>query len=258
MDFAILSLPGLILCGAFFFAGIIDAVCGGGGLLTLPMFMTTGFPVHYITGTNQCSIFFGGATALWRFAKKGHIHWPTALASVPFAMVGSFLGSRLNMILPEESLQLVMILLVPVVAIALLLKRDFGDENHLEEVGKVRRALSALAIGLGIGMYQGFYGAGAGTFYMLAFAILLRLDLTTASGNTKVVSFCSVATSSITYALSGMVYWQVVIAATLFNIVGNYVGAGLAMKRGAKFIRPMFFLVLALLFVRLILTWFGK
>lgn len=257
MTFELLSLPGAVLCGAFFFAGIIDAVCGGGGLLTLPMFMAAGFPAHFVSGTNQCSIFFGNVTSLLRFARKGHIHWPSALTTVPFAVLGGTLGARLNLMLPEQWLEIVMTLLVPVVAIVLLLKRNFGNENHVEELSGRRRFLSALCIGVVIGIYQGFYGAGSGTFFMLGFALLMRLDLTTASGNTKVVSFCSVTSSAITYALSGAVFWPAVLAATVFNVAGSYVGAGLAMRRGAKFIRPMFFLVLAMLFVRLVLTWLG-
>lgn len=255
MEFALFSLPGALLCGTFFFAGIIDAVCGGGGLLTLPMFMAAGFPVHYITGTNQCSIFFGGATSLIRFARGGHIHWPTALSTIPFAMLGAAVGARLNIMIPAAYLELIMTLLVPAVAIVLLLKRSFGTENHVDQLSPVRRVLSPLVTGLVIGCYQGFYGAGAGTFFMLAFAVLMKLDLTTASGNTKVVSFCSVVTASVTYALSGVVHWPVVLAATVLNVTGSYVGAGLAMHKGARFIRPMFFLVLALLFLRLLYTW---
>lgn len=257
MEFALMSLPGAALCVTFFFSGIIDAVCGGGGLLTLPMFMAVGFPAHFVTGTNQCAIFCGSATSLARFAKNAHIHWPTALLTVPFAVIGAALGSRLNLMLPEQWLELVMTLLVPVVAVVLLIKRSFGAENHVETLSRFRRVLSALGIGLVVGAYQGFYGAGSGTFFLLGFAILMQLDLTTASGNTKVVAFCSVATSAVTYALSGAVYWPAVIAATVFNVAGSYVGAGLAMHRGARFIRPMFFLVLALLFVRLVLSWVG-
>lgn len=255
MVFTLFSLPGAMLCGTFLVAGVIDAVCGGGGLLTLPMFMAAGFPVHFITGTNQCSIVVGSATALTRFARRGCIHWPTAAATVPFAMLGATLGARLNMMLPERSLELVMTLLVPIAATLVLVKRSFGDENHIDQVSLTRRGVYALLIGLGIGLYQGFYGAGSGAFYMLAFAILMRLDLTTASGNTKLVSFCSVLTASVTYALSGLVYWPMVLAATVFNVIGNYIGAGLAMKRGARFIRPMFLAVLGLLFLRLALGW---
>ncbi|MBQ2991487.1 MAG: TSUP family transporter [Clostridia bacterium] len=254
MDFSILSVQGAILSLTFFFSGIIDAVCGGGGLLSMPMYMAIGFPAHMVTGTNQCSIFFGGATSLVRYMRGGHIHWPTAIVTGPLAVLGAFLGARLNLVMPERVLEIIMIVLLPVVTLIILFKPTFGEENRVETLSNARKAVSALVIGLVIGAYQGFYGAGSGTFFMLGFAILCRLDLTTASGNTKFVAFCANISSAATYALSGAVVWPAVVLATVFNVAGSYLGAGLAMKKGARLIRPMFLLVLALLFARLIAT----
>ena len=93
MSFDIISLKGLILCLGFLLSGIVDAVCGGGGLITLPLFMATGFPPHFITGTNQSSIVAGGTASLFRFAKSGHIHWRSALMTVPFAIIGAVIGA---------------------------------------------------------------------------------------------------------------------------------------------------------------------
>lgn len=257
MNLSVFSPQGAMMCAAFFFAGIIDAVCGGGGLLTLPAFIAVGFPVHLVTGTNQCTIIAGSATSLIRFVHGKCVHWPTALPTVIPTMIGAFLGAKLNMLLPDAVLERVMLVLVPVVAVLLLLKRNFGAENHVDTLNMRQRMLRCLATGLLIGAYQGFYGAGSGTFFMLAFAVLLRLDLTTASGNTKVVAFVSALTSTLTYAFSGMVVWSFVLAAMVTNVLGSYIGAELAMKEGAKFIRPMFFGVLALLFARLSIQFFA-
>lgn len=254
MEFSVLSVQGAVLALTFFFSGVIDAVCGGGGLLSMPMFMAVGFPPHVVTGTNQCSIFFGGATSLARYAKRGHIHWPTAWLAGPLAILGAFLGARLNLIMPERALEIIMIVLLPIVTAVILAKPSFGAENRVSELSRTRHLLSSLFIGLVIGGYQGFYGAGSGTFFMLGFAILCRLDLTTASGNTKFVAFCANLASAATFALSGAVVWPAVVLATVFNVAGSYLGAGLAMKKGAKIIRPMFLGVLALLFVRLLST----
>ena len=92
MDFQVLSLQGAILSLTFFCCGVIDAVCGGGGLLSMPMFLAIGFDPHMVTGTNQCSIFFGGATSLARYMRAGCVHWPTALITGPLAIVGAFLA----------------------------------------------------------------------------------------------------------------------------------------------------------------------
>ena len=253
-SFSVLSVRGALLAATFFFSGVIDAVCGGGGLLSMPMYLTLGFPPHLVTGTNQCSIFLGGATSLARYMKGGHIHWPSALPAAPLAIAGAFLGARLNLFLPERYLEMVMIVLLPIVAAVILFKPDFGAENRVGGISRRRILTGALVIGLAVGAYQGFYGAGSGTFFLLGFSLLTRLDLTTASGNTKVVAFCANLASAATFALSGAVVWNAVLLATVFNVAGSYIGAGIAMKKGAKVIRPMFLFVLALLFVRLAYT----
>lgn len=252
MDFSILSLSGALVCAAFFFAGIIDAVCGGGGLLTLPVFLATGFPVHFISGTNQVGACFGAITSFCRFAKKGHVYWPVALMTIPIAICGSFLGAHLNMVLPERYLQLVMVLLIPIVSAIVLLKRDFGSENHVAELTRFQLLRATILIGLLMGCYQGFYAAGSGTFFLIGFASLTRLDLIKASGTTKAVVMFAVITSSLTYAASGAVYWPMALLAAVFNITGNYIGSSLAMTKGARIIRPMFLCILALLLVRLV------
>lgn len=257
MDFQIWSIQGAILALTFFFCGVIDAVCGGGGLLSMPMYLAIGFPAHVVTGTNQCSIFFGGATSLARYARAGRIHWPTAWLAGPLAIVGAYLGARLNLIMPERMLEIIMIVLLPVVTLVILMKPNFGAENRVQELTKRQYVLASLFIGVIIGGYQGFYGAGSGTFFMLGFALLCKLDLTTASGNTKFVAFCANLASAATYAFSGAVVWPAVLLATVTNVAGSYWGAGLAMKKGAKLIRPMFLFVLALLFLRLMTTMIG-
>ena len=243
-----------LLCAAFFLAGIVDAVCGGGGLLTLPAFLAVGFPAHLISGANQCSTMLGGTTAFLSYLRGGHIHWRTALPTAPLAILGAFLGARLNLLLPEEMLEKLLVFLLPVAAAALLLKRDFGSENRADMLTTPRILAGSLFIGLGGGGYQGFYAAGAGTFFMLAFALVMHLDLLSASGNTKLIALRSNITASITYALSGSVVVSVVLPATLFNVAGNALGAQLAMRRGARLIRPMFLGILALLFARITLS----
>lgn len=257
MDFQILSIEGAVLACTFFFCGIIDAVCGGGGLLSMPMFMAIGFPAHVVTGTNQCSILLGSATSLARYAKAKRIHWPTAWLAGPLAVLGAFAGARLNLVMPERVLEIIMLVLLPVVTTVILMKPSFGAENRVHELTKRQYILASLFIGVVIGAYQGFYGAGSGTFFMLGFALLCKLDLTTASGNTKFVAFCANLASSATYALSGAVIWPAAMLATATNVAGSYIGAGLAMKKGAKIIRPMFLLVLAVLFARLVMTMIG-
>lgn len=241
----------LIVCPLVFLGGIIDAVAGGGGLITLPAYLLAGLPPHLASGTNKCGNAFGTILSTGRFLKHGNIHIPSALLGGAGALLGAWLGARLNMIVPEQFLYYIMLAAVPAMAIFLLFKRNFGTENHSDQLSKQRLLVTAGLIGLVIGCYDGFFGPGAGTFLMLAFTGLCKFDLLTASGNTKVANSASNVASLITFGLGGQVMWSVGIPAALCGIAGNYVGSGLALKKGAKIIRPMFIVVLVLLLVRL-------
>lgn len=242
----------VIVCPLVFLGGVIDAVAGGGGLITLPAYLLAGLPPHLASGTNKCGNAFGTFLSTGRFLKRGDVHLPSALAGGAGALIGAWAGANLNMIVPEQALYYLMLAVVPVMAVFLLLKRDFGTENHSDQFTRGQLIAMGLGIGVAIGGYDGFFGPGAGTFLMLAFTGLCRFDLLTASGNTKVANSASNLASLITFGLAGKVMWVVGIPAALCGIAGNYVGSGLALKGGAKVIRPMFFVVLSLLVARLV------
>ncbi len=242
----------LIICPLVFLGGIIDAVAGGGGLITLPAYLLAGLPAHLASGTNKCGNAFGTFLSTGRFLKRGDVHYPSAVAGAVGALAGAWAGARLNLIVPEQVLYYIMLAVVPVMAVFLLLKRDFGQEDRSGQLSRGQLMAMAAGIGLIIGGYDGFFGPGAGTFLMLAFTGLCRFDLLTASGNTKVANSASNLASLVTFALAGEVLWSVGIPAALCGVAGNYLGSGLALKGGAKVIRSMFFVVLALLLARLI------
>lgn len=242
----------LIVCPLVFLGGLIDAVAGGGGLITLPAYLIAGLPAHMASGTNKCGNAFGTFLSTGRFLKRGDVHIPSAVAGAVGALAGAWVGARLNLIMPEQMLYYVMLAVVPVMAVFLLLKRDFGQEDRSGELSRGQLMAMAAGIGLIIGGYDGFFGPGAGTFLMLAFTGLCRFDLLTASGNTKVANSASNLASLVTFAIAGKVMWAVGIPAALCGIAGNYLGSSLALKGGARVIRPMFFVVLSLLLTRLI------
>lgn len=255
MDFALLSWQSAAVCAAYFAAGIVDAVSGGGGLITVPALMTLGIPTHYIAGTNQCSAVIGNLASIYKYGRSGNVHFRSGLVTAVTAIIGGIIGAKLNMIIPERYLMIIMILLMPAMALLVLLKKDFGEEDRSDTISGARRLLFACAIGLLAGAYQGFYGPGAGMLYMLGFAVLVRLSLVKASGTARFSTIFAGISSSLTYAFSGLVIWQIVVVATVFNFVGNYLGASLAVKKGARVIRPVLLFVMALLFVKLALNW---
>jgi len=242
----------LIVCPLVFLGSLVDAMVGGGGLISLPAYLIAGFPPHMATATNKCSAVFGMVFSTGRFFKSGKIHLPTAALASALALIGAHLGARLNLFLPDKYLHYVLVAALPVVAVFLLFRRDFGTENHMDELPFRRVMAVSAVIGFFLGMYDGFFGPGAGTFILLAFTGLLKMDLITASGNTKLINLSSNLAAFLTFALSGNIVWAVGLPAAVFGILGHFVGAGLALHKGAKIIRPMFFVVLALLLVRVV------
>jgi len=240
-----------VVCPLVFLGTLVDAVAGGGGLITLPAYLLAGLPPHLASGTNKCGSTFGALLACGRFLKRGEVHLPSAAAAGAGSLVGAWIGAQLNMVVPERVLYILMLVIVPVMAVFILLKRDLGTEDRSGELGRRRLLVLSGLIGLAVGTYDGFFGPGTGTFLMLAFTGLCKFDLLTASGNTKVANSASNVASLVTFALAGNVMWRVGLPAALCGIAGSYVGSGLALKNGARIIRPMFILVLALLIARL-------
>ena len=248
----------LLICPILFLAGLIDSVAGGGGLISLPAYLLAGLPPHVATATNKCSSTFGTMLATARYLRHGHLHKQSAALSVVCALTGSWLGARLNLWLPESVLYWVLLGALPVIAIVLLFKKELGNCDRTGNYSPRVLLLRVGVIALAIGCYDGFFGPGTGTFLMIALTGLCGFDLLTASGNTKVINLSSNLAAFVTFAFSGNILWALGIPAALCNIAGNYVGSGLALTKGAKVIRPMFFVVLALLFGTVLWNLTGK
>ena len=257
MTFSLFSLRGLAIVAAFFLAGIIDSICGGGGLVTIPVMMLTGMPVHLIPGTNQCSTTLGNIVSVAKYARERIIRYEVAIPAIPFAILGAFFGSRLNMVLSERVLQYVMMGLIPVMAVLMLVKRDFGTESALRSLSRTQVFLRAALTGLVVGTYQGFYGPGAGMLFLMAFTLLLRMGLLEATGTVRLVGMCASLSATITYAVGGQVAWQLAGACMVVNILGSYLGSLLAIKNGARLIRPLMLVVLLLLAANILSSLLG-
>ena len=237
----------LIVLPLVFLAGLVDSVAGGGGLISLPAYLVAGLPPHMATATNKCSSTFGTILTTVRYLKHGHVHARSAILSVFFSLLGSWLGARLNMVLPERYLYYFLLCALPVIAVFLLFKRDFGSESTMDRLSTRALLFRCALIALAIGVYDGFFGPGTGTFLVIALTGLCGFDLLTASGNAKVMNLSSNIAAFVTFAVGGNILWALGVPAALAGIAGQYVGSGLALKKGAKIIRPMFLVVLALL-----------
>lgn len=242
----------IIIFITYLLGGVVDAVCGGGGLITLPVLFAIGVPAHIAVGTNQTSILPGVITSVVKFHKSGKIDIKNAIYAVPFGLIGGFAGARLNLLVSEWYLQVILLILIPVLAVFSVLKPNVGTEDRSKENTRRRTIILSAVIGFSVGAYHAFYGPASGTFYMLAFAAFLKYDLVTANGNSRFITMFVSIISSLTYALFGCVQWLYVLLAVPGYALGNYIGASLAISKGARFVRPMYFGILALLFIKLV------
>ncbi|MCF0238250.1 MAG: TSUP family transporter, partial [Sphaerochaetaceae bacterium] len=230
--------PLFILCPLLFISGFIDSIAGGGGLIALTAYIAVGIPNLTALGTNKFSSACGTTVAVIRYSLKKQVLWTTAICAAIGAFGGSKLGSEVARHMDDRVFQYLMLILVPAVSVLTVLKKDFGDGNQ-ESVKGTKALVLSLFIGLVVGFYDGFFGPGAGMFLTLAFTAILKLDLSHASGNSRVVNLASNLAALVTWIPSGNVDYSIAIPCALCGIAGSYLGSGLAIKNGARIIRPI-------------------
>ncbi len=241
----------LIVCPLIFLGGFVDSVAGGGGLLSLPAYYLAGLPPALAGGTNKLSAMAGTAIATGKYATAHRINWGMGSASLLGAIPGSALGAYLLTIIPGLYVKTGLVLALPLVAILVVKNKDLSKRASL--VGERWALPFCFLIGLLIGVYDGLVGPGTGTFLILAYVMLLGEEALTASGTAKLVNLGSNFGALITLMLTGHVLYALAIPAAAFGIAGNLLGANLAIKKGAPFIRTLLLLVLALLLIKLLL-----
>lgn len=246
----------LIICPLVFCAGFIDAAAGGGGIISLPAYLFAGVPIHTAYGTNKFANCIGTSVASVKFFKSGNIKIKPALLSALGALIGSWLGAQLVILLSEQYLKYCLIIVLPIVAIFLLFNSSFGSNDEEKYLKDKKVYLLSFVIGLIIGAYDGFFGPGTGTFLVIAFTSLCRFNIVTASGNAKIVNLASNLAALIVYITNGKVEIAIGIPAAICAVAGNYLGAHYAIKNGAKFIKPIILSVIAMLFIKVIFSLF--
>ena len=242
----------LIVCPMLFLAGLVDAIGGGGGLISLPAYLLAGVPIHRTIATNKLSSTCGTALATVRFVKEGLVNWRLAAPTIVFAMLGSSLGANLSMAAPEGVMETVLFIALPLVAFVVLNPKIFHDNEKSELVLNRKLYLIAVASAFVVGVYDGFYGPGTGTFLIIAFTVFAKLDIRTSNAQAKVINLTTNITSLVIFLMNGQAIIPLGLAAAVCNMAGNYVGAGLAMTKGSKITRPVIILVLGLLFLKVL------
>jgi uncharacterized protein len=236
---------------ASFAAGFVDSIAGGGGLITVPVLLSAGLPPQAALGTNKLQASFGSGSATWHFARAGLITWKEARLGVVLTGLSSVLGAlAVQQVSPEFLRHLIPVLLIGI-ALYTLFRPGFGEKQRS---ARLSPWLFAALFGIMIGFYDGFFGPGTGTFWAMAYVVVMGCNLTKATAHTKAMNFASNAGSLLIFFLGG----QVLVLPGLLMGVGQWTGARLGsrlvIRRGTRFIRPIFITVVLAITLKLLLT----
>ncbi len=237
-----------LLIGIAVIAGFVDAIAGGGGLLTLPAMLLSGLDPVSALATNKIQASFGSGSATLAFIRAGRIEWrmiwPLAIAS----FLGAALGTAVVMRVPTPFLQLIMPILLVVMALYFAFSPSLKNEDAQARMTPLAFAFAAAAP---IGFYDGIFGPGTGSFFMLAFISLLGFGIVRATAHTKLLNFTSNIASFGMFALSGQVIWALGLMMGAGQFIGGQLGARMAMRHGARIIRPLLVIMCTGMAIRL-------
>lgn len=241
----------LIICPFMFIAGYVDAIAGGGGLITIPAYLLAGVPIHQAIATNNLGSGLGMSATVWRFAILGYFKGTLCTIAVIFGLIGTVCGAYLSLLTPDRLLLYILLFILPFVGIYVFKNKDLtkNDDHPLPK----RKTYILLGItSLVIGAYNGFYGPGSGTFLLLLFTGLVHLPLMQAAGAAKIANYSMNIGAIIVFLINGKVLILLGLIAGVFSFLGNYFGSKYFAQKGSKAARPIILVVVCLFMVKLV------
>ncbi|MBH9740459.1 TSUP family transporter [Vibrio navarrensis] len=217
-------------------AGFIDAMAGGGGLLTLPALLAAGVPPTQALATNKLQSSFGSFSASWYFVRNGIV----SLRDMRLAIVCTFIGSAMGAELVQQFDASLLTSLIPLLLIAISLYFLLAPQTRADSGKKpLPEALFALCVGGGIGFYDGFFGPGTGSIFTVCFVVLGHFSLVDATARTKVLNFTSNIAALTFFLIAGLPIWQIGLTMAVGGFIGARMGAKVVVTKGQKWIRPL-------------------
>ena len=241
----------ILVLAASFVAGLIDAVVGGGGLVLLPALFATfpGAAPATLIGTNKTASVWGTSVATWRYARRVNLNWRVLLIAAGVAFVGSLLGAYALTLINPDVLRKALPFILLVVLIYVLANKNMGYDHAPRFTGR-HELLFACAIGIVLGVYDGLFGPGTGSFLIFLLVRVLGYDFLHASASAKVLNVATNLAAILLLSLKGHVWWQLGLTMAAFNVAGSVVGAHLALKHGSGFVRFAFVVVVSALIAK--------
>src|SRR5574344_797670 len=210
----------LIVCPLVFIAGFVDAIAGGGALISIPSFFLAGLPTHMAIGTNRLAIIFGTSVSTYKYAKLGYIKLKRTIICILCVLLGTYIGAQMVLLLSEKEFKILLLILITYI------------------------------ISLVVGLYDGFYGPASGTFLILAFCAFSKLSVKNANGLCKPLNLSSDICVFFVFWYHGFVCFELGLVAAVFNMAGNYLGSKFFEKRGAFATIPIMLVVMSLFVIK--------
>ncbi|MGE0499936.1 MAG: TSUP family transporter [Rhizobiaceae bacterium] len=239
-----------LLVLAAFVAGFVDSIAGGGALIVIPALLIAGLSPLQALGTNKLQAMFGVGSATFAYAARGHVDLRGQLPAAAMSFLGSVAGALLATALPGDWLRAAMPLLLIAIGTYFALKPNLDDSDRARRLSPFLFGITVVPL---IGFYDGLFGPGAGSFFMLSYVSLAGFGLLKATAHTKLLNFASNIGGFVTFALAGVILWKVGIVMGLAQFVGARIGAALAMRVGARLIKPLLVIVCLALALRLLI-----
>lgn len=235
----------ILLCLASFFAGFVDAIVGGGGLIQTPvaLILLPNLAVSSVIGSLKIPSFSGTALAARQYLRNVKMNWTLLIIMAVVAFTAAYLGSNLMTKVDNDFMKPLLLVVMSLIALYTFIKKDFGS-HQTKKYSTNTQLILAISISVVIGFYDGFIGPGTGSFLVLAFVSVLGYDFLHASANAKMVNLATNFGSICLFILKGKIIWIIALPMAICNAFGGWVGAKLAIKKGNGFIRIFFLMVI--------------
>ena len=246
----------LLLFLTAFTAGFVDSVAGGGGLISVPVLLGIGLPPQLVLGTNKFQSSFGSFSAMMNYAGNGHVQYNRMLLTgIACTLIGAAGGAFAVQRVDSRWLSMAIPWLLALIFFYLLFKPSLGERDFTPKMGHLPMFFLC---GLLLGFYDGFFGPGTGNFWTLLLVIIGGMNLVRATAHTKVMNFTSNIVSLVLFAVGGNIRFDIGLIMAVGQFSGGFCGSGMVMRKGARFIRPVFMLVVLVMVLYLFLKNYGK
>ena len=240
-----------LLALSAFTAGFIDAVVGGGGLIQTPFLLITfpKIPLPVLFGTNKIAALAGTSIAAFKYAKKITFNYKILFVIALSCFISSFLGAKIVSHIDSNILKPVILVILIAIAIYTFFKKNLGA-HQTKELSLNKQMLYGSAIGLIVGFYDGFFGPGTGSFFVLGFVIILGFEFVKASAYAKIVNCITNISALNVFIKQGHYILQLAILLAVFNIIGSFIGSHIALKKGNGFVRIIFLVIVSVMILK--------